>query len=61
MADRWGVSKNVLTPSLRKNAKNKKKNPTKGKQIALSLPFKLDREVQNNMKFSRSNTQQLVR
>ena len=29
MADRWGVSKNVLTLSLRKNAKNKKK-PNKG-------------------------------
>ena len=57
MADRWGESNNVLIPSLRENAKNKKK----GKQITLSLPFKMDKEVQNNMKFSRSNTQQLVR
>ena len=30
MADRWGVSKNVLTLSLRKNAKNKNKKPNKG-------------------------------
>ena len=60
MADRWEVSNNVLIPSLRENAKNKK-NPTKRKQIALILPFKMDKEVQNNMKFSRSNTQQLVR
>ena len=30
MADRWGESKNVLIPSLRENAKNKKK-PNTGK------------------------------
>ena len=60
MADRWGVSNNVLIPSLRENAKNQKK-PKERKQITLSLPFKMDKEVQNNMKFSRSNTQQLVR
>ena len=60
MADWWGESNNVLIPSLRENAKNKKKTK-QVKQIALSLPFKMDKEVQNNMKFSRSNTQQLVR
>ena len=67
MADRWGESNNVLIPSLRENANNKNKpnkektNSTKRKQIALSLLFKIDKEVQNNMKFSGSNTQQLVR
>ena len=60
MADWWGESNNVLIPSLRENAKNKKKTK-QVKQIALSRPFKMDKEVQNNMKFSRSNTQQLVR
>ena len=30
MADKWGVSNNVLIPSLRENAKNKKK-PNKEK------------------------------
>ena len=61
MADWWGESNNVLIPSLRENAKNKKKKTKQVKQIVLSLPFKMDKEVQNDMKFSRSNTQQLVR
>ena len=29
MADWWGESNNVLIPSLRENAKNKKKNQTR--------------------------------